>query len=110
MTYSQVVQLLTRLEGRKTTGEPPVYFGRSYAQEYASGPVAWLVSLHADLRDGGPCPAQVTVYCYRNKDALEVVAEPRRNARTGQRMNPPSALLNGLAPIVESVRNRLAQP
>ena len=110
MTYTKVVQLLTRLEGRKTTGEPPVYFGKCYAQEYASGPVAWLVSLHADLKDGGPCPAQVTVYCYRSRDNLEVVAEPRRNARTGQRMAAPAKLLTGLNPIVESVRNRLAQP
>ena len=107
VTHARAVQLLTRLEGRKTTNEPPVYFGRCYSQTYPSGPVEWLVSLHGDLRDEGVCPAQVTVYGYRD-GTVEVVAEPRRNARTGQRMVPPAKLLTALTPVVEAVRAKVA--
>lgn len=97
--------LLERYSGRTVKGTT-YRLGAVYSQVYATGPVAWRVSLHSDHKGGeGPHAGQLTIECRRKGGAIRVFGEPRRNPRSGDRYalgKPHAAFLGRLAPIVEA--------
>lgn len=93
--------------------EKKVYIGPVFSQEYHSGPIDWIICIHVGYsKSGGDNrPAQIAIKHHRGSadNQVDVVSEPRRCHRTGNRLSPSDSLRSSAKRLADRVNIRVSE-
>lgn len=111
----QILDMVNGWTGSRWTdpvSDKKVYIGPVFSQQYAAGTIDWLICIHVGYSKVGSDnrPAQITIRHPRGwaEDRVEVVSEPRRCPKTGNRLSPSDSLRASAKRLAERISIKIS--